>query len=151
MAHIRDIRLASSARATAMQSSHNIGELRPVLNSIEESKRLLEYPDNWDGEGSPGYSKATWERATGFVRDNAIRLWTDEGEAMEALDIQAGAGGRIVLDWSVDDRELILTIPVEPDEQAEFYGYDHERTIKISGKLDLDSPQSIWLLLWTVK
>lgn len=150
MVHIRDIRL-TGARAKAVQSSQSDDELRPVLDSIEESKRLLDYPDNWDGEGSPGYSKATWERATSFVRDNAIRLWDDAGEAMEAPDFQAGAGGRIVVEWSAAGRELIITVPVTPGEQAEFYGYDLDRTIKIGGKLDLDSPQSNWLLLWTVK
>ena len=106
----------------------------------------MEWPDNWDGEGSPRYDDATWNRAATFVRDNAIRLWEDEGKLMEAPDIQPGALGRIVIEWSVGDRELIVVIPASAKEQAEFYGHDDERTITIKGELNTASPQSPRLL-----
>ncbi len=122
--------------------------LRPVLDAIEESRRLLEWQDNWDGERSPGYARATWDRATTFVRSNALSLWQDFGRWMHAPEIMPGSRGRIDIEWSLDDRELLVTIPVDAAEQAEFYGYDRDRAIVIKGRLDTDSPLSAWLLTW---
>ena len=122
-----------------------------MLDVIDAARGMVEWLDNWDGEGSPGYAEATWNRAAAFVRDNAIRLWEDGEKLMDAPDIQPGAMGRIVIEWSVGDRELIVAIPAEAMEQAEFYGYDGRRTITIKGKLDTASPLSPWLLLWTVR
>lgn len=121
-----------------------------VFHAIEESKRILKWENNWDGEGTPGYTKATWQRAVSFVRDNAMRL-REVGQLMEAPDIQPGEKGRIIIEWSAGDRELIVTIPADANDQAEFYGYDHERSITIKGHLHTDSPHSSWLLMWTVK
>lgn len=126
-------------------------ELQPVFDAIDESKRILEWPDNWDGAGSLGFTKATWDRAARFVRDNAVQLWEDAGKIMDAPDIQPGEGGRIIIEWSLDDRELIVAIPPDAEAQADYYGYDREQTMTIKGKLDTTSPQNAWLLLWTVK
>lgn len=128
-----------------------MGELDSVFEAIEESRSMLHWPNNWDGEGSPSYDEATWNRVATFLKNAAIRLWEDEGKVMEAPDIQPGAEGRIVIEWSIDDRDLVLAIPTHAEEQAEFYGHDRDRTIAIKGKLDITSPQSTWLLLWTVQ
>jgi len=122
--------------------------LRLVLDAIEESRRLLERQDHWDGEGSPGYVQATWDRATAFVRTNALSLWQDFGRWMQAPEIMPGSRGRIDIEWSLDDRELLVTIPVDAAEQAEFYGYDRDGAIVIKGQLDTDSPLGAWLLTW---
>lgn len=142
----REVRRPISAADSTMADG-----LKPVFDAIAESRAILAWPDNWDGEGSPRYDDATWNRATAFVGDNAIRLWEDEGKLMDAPDIQPGALGRIVIEWSVGDRELIVVIPANAGEQAEFYGHDDGRTITIKGELDTTSPLSSWLLLWTTR
>ncbi len=36
---------------------------------IEDSKhRILSLKDNWDGEGSKGYKKETWNQSINFLR-----------------------------------------------------------------------------------
>jgi len=138
-------------RPIGVTDSDGVDDLSAVFDAIAESRAILEWPDNWDGEGSPRYDDVTWNRAAAFVRDNAIRLWEDKGKLMEAPDIQPGALGRIVIEWSVGDRELIVVIPADAKEQAEFYGHDDERTITIKGELNTTSPLSSWLLLWTTR
>ena len=51
--------------------------LAHIADAVEKSRRILDLPDNWDDEGSPGYSRETWERAAHFVLKNALRLWDD--------------------------------------------------------------------------
>lgn len=133
-------------------SKRDVGdELRSVFDAVEESRRILEWPSNWDGEGSPSFAEETWDRAAKFVRDNAVRLWEDKGQIMEAPEIQPGEKGRIVIEWSLSNRELLVAIPANMNEQAEYYGYDRGRTITIKGNLDTASPQSTWLLQWTAE
>src|SRR5437868_1435589 len=48
---------------------------RQILREIDRSQHLLELEHDWDGEGSPGYEKQTWNRTTTFLSNNIILLW----------------------------------------------------------------------------
>ena len=42
-----------------------------IQRAIRESCRILDLEEDWDGEGSPAYSKETWRRALQFILRNA--------------------------------------------------------------------------------
>ena len=45
-------------------------EISYILDTVRESRRILEFEDDWDDEGSPAYSQSTWKRATDFLIRN---------------------------------------------------------------------------------
>ena len=93
-----------------------------LSSAIQESRSLLDLPDDWDDEGSPGYAEATWMRAVDFLLHNAERLWQDQGVTVSAPEILPGPNGSIDLHWRVNNHELLLNIPANLDELADYYG-----------------------------
>jgi hypothetical protein len=124
--------------------------LQPVDAAIEDSRHLTELPDDWDGDGSRGYSRAVWERATHFVRESAIRLLLNYGRRMEPPVFLPGSDGGIDVEWSVNDRNLIIRVPAEPDGKAEFYGNQPD-CLALKGEVDLTCADSSWLVSWIAK
>ena len=121
-------------------------ELQHLDVAIEESRELLERPDDWDGEGSPGYDEETWQRATGFLLANAVRLWNDYGVIIDAPEISPGPAGSIDLHWRSGRRELLINVPANPGMPAGFYGDDRTGNA-VKGQLDV-TEENQWLLMW---
>jgi hypothetical protein len=80
---------------------------------------------DWDGEGGQGYDEETWNRAAAFVRNYARRLWPGHGVPVPAPEILPGPAGSIDLHWEEKDFELLVNIPANSQERAEFYGDDY--------------------------
>ena len=121
-------------------------ELAYIHEAIERSRPMLEWADDWDGEGSPGYTGATWERAVDFIIRNAVRLYEQLGTRILAPVIRPGPGGSIDIDWQSGQRGLLLNVPVDQAEPATFYGRDTSGTT-IEGTLDT-SGRNQWMLMW---
>jgi len=116
---------------------------------IESSKNILKLPDDWDGEGSPGYSKNTLERAITFVRTHVERLWETFGINAPVPNINPGPMGSIDLHWKEPTWELLVNIPAEETQRASFYGDDYG-TGTIKGNVDAGRP-NFGLLAWLMK
>lgn len=129
------------------------GDLPPnysdLMAAINKSRMMLEWEDDWDGEGSPAYSEETWLRATGFLQQNAEELWRKIGFAVAAPKVGPGPNGSIDLHWRTGEYELLLNIPTDSSAQAEFYG-DNNRGEVVKGSLDIAS-SALWLFLWLAK
>jgi hypothetical protein len=121
--------------------------LSHFADEIERSRSMLELPDDWDEQGSPGYTEATWRRAVGFLVESASRFWSESGRAVSAPRIRKGPDGSIDLDWRSPGRELLVNIPAAPTEPATYYGDDGAGGNPIKGTLD-PSLQAGWLLRW---
>lgn len=117
--------------------------------SIEESRAMLDWGDDWDGEGSPGYALATWLRAKSFIEQNAILLWQRIGYSIPAPQVQPGSYGSIDIHWKTKNHELLVNVPVDEQEPASFYGDDFARH-SIKGSLNL-SAKNDWLLMWLME
>jgi hypothetical protein len=117
-----------------------------IEEAIEESRSLLELEDVWDGEGSPGYTGDTWNRAIEFLKDNTRRLRDILGVRISAPGISPGPNGSIDLHWKTVSRELLINIPTDPDQPAGYYGDDMGKN-RIKGTLDT-SGRNEWLLMW---
>ena len=102
---------------------------------IEQARRILELSDNWDGEGSPGYSEDTFNRATTFLTTHARWLWESHCVRLPVPMIGPGPDGTVDLHWKEPSRELLVNIPADANEMATFYG-DNYGTQKISGSVD---------------
>jgi len=121
-----------------------------LKESIESSKQLLKLGDDWDGEGSLGYSESTLNRAIKFLTDNAVQFWKDNAVWVSAPEICPGPDGSIDLLWKLADRELLINIPIDENEPASYYGDDSKNNNITKGKLNL-SEKHQWILMWLMK
>lgn len=120
---------------TNVGDSETDNSLQAIEGAIESSRDLIDIEDDWDGEGSPGYLEQTWRRAAQFVREYAAHLAADYGLKIPAPGILPGPDGSIDIHWESDSFELLVNIPADANERAEFYGDDHG-SIYIKGNLD---------------
>lgn len=102
---------------------------------IERARQMLPLDDDWDGEGSPGYSEETLNRAIAFLTEEADGLWDLRGICLPVPRIGPGPDGSIDLHWKLPTRELLVNIPADAGKIATFYG-DHYSPERISGSLD---------------
>ena len=91
---------------------------------IEQAKRILELEDDWDGEGSPGYSEDTLNRAIAFLTTYAQRLWESDGIPFPVPRIGPGPEASIDLYWKQPRWELLVNIPADPSEAASYSAED---------------------------
>jgi hypothetical protein len=100
---------------------------------IEQAALKLE--KKWDGEGSQGYSKDTFERAVAFLTSHAAYLKSMCGISPPTPRIGSGPDGSIDLHWKRKTWELLVNIPADPAQMAVFYGDDYG-VQKIKGSLN---------------
>ena len=113
---------------------------------IESSKYILDLPENWDEEGSPAYTKETWERATQFIRKTSLLFKKKSGTWVKPPKITPGPDGSIDVRWKNPVRSLLVNFPADSAAHPDFYGSDKKSDI-IKGTLNLSS-QNHWLLQW---
>jgi hypothetical protein len=125
-------------------------EINSLLDSINKSRSLLELGDNWDGEGSVGYTEQTWIRARDFLMRNAIRLYQSQKKFFDPPEIMAGPNGSMDLHWKTDARELLINVPARSEETISYYGDDRAEDTEnaIRGKNIESSPNTEWIFLW---
>jgi hypothetical protein len=116
--------------------------------AIAASMYILELGEDWDEEGSPGYEKSTWERATSFVTS---LVSSASAGTTQPLDIQITPGpeGSIDVRWVAPPRSLLINFPAKTEEPITFYGSD-KGSYPIEGALPLSS-QNQWLLNWLTR
>lgn len=106
-----------------------------IVQAIEVSKSILKLKDDWDGEGSPGYSEMTWDRMRRFLLGHAQAMRNQFAISIPAPQILPGPDGSIDMLWKTDDYELLVNIPSDPNSFASFYGDDRDRS-SVKGTID---------------
>jgi hypothetical protein len=117
-----------------------------IANAIQSSLSILDLKEDWDEEGSPGYEEATWRRAAEFVKDVASAFHRRSGAWVDPPRILPGPDGSIDIHWKTSKRELLINIPDDREEPADYYGCG-DPTDTIKGKLDTSLPNE-WILMW---
>jgi hypothetical protein len=132
----------------AMQSGGGSdGEIpRGIQVAISASRPILELEDDWDGQGSPRYSEATWRRATEFLLRQANFARVSLAQELPVPKILPGPNASIDLHWKLADFELLLNIPSDAAQPATFYGDDYRNSC-IRGTLD-PSEEIRGLVVW---
>lgn len=123
-------------------------QLATLAQALNESRWMLELEDDFDGDGSPGYAEATWERAARFLIDSA-KFALELGFNMPVPKVQNGPEGTLDLFWETSTAKLLLNIPIEVEAQGQYYGYRTDGS-ETRGSFDISHPQP-WLLLWTAE
>ena len=128
-------------------------EIKFLREAINKSRRILELKDNWDDEGSIGYSESTWRRAESFLMKNAMSLWRSHQKCFGPPKISGGPEGSIDLHWKTDNRELLINVPASSEDPIGYYGDDRaeETTDAVRGKDLESSPDAAWIFLWLTK
>ena len=121
-----------------------------LLKAIDASKAEFPSHDNWDQEGSVGYSESTWRRVNQFLIRNAIHF--SRSRNFSVPEILPGPDGSIDLLWRTKSRELLINVP-PGTEALSFYGDDREDGTKdaIKGKKLDESADNDWIFLWLTK
>lgn len=88
--------------------------------SIERSKPMLEWADDWDDNGTKAFEQGTWDRVMRVLQ----ALWdcARMKELIPAPDIGPCSGGSIDLHWCFPGRELLINVPEDPNEACGYYG-----------------------------
>jgi hypothetical protein len=122
-------------------------EIQGVAEAVANSRALLSLQDDWDGEGTRGFTEQTWRRTANFLIKCALQLWEDHGVAADHVEILPGSDGALAIDWRTAGRELLVTFPRDPARSALFYGDDGKGDHTIKGTLDTSAPNR-WLTAW---
>jgi len=119
--------------------------VQPLVDLIQAAcLKLLKLPEDWDEEGSPGYSKDTCERAAWFLLNHARWFWKRHGIIVDAPQLVQGPYGSIDIYWKDDNAELLLNVPADPRKSITCYG-DSKSGFKVGGPLkDSDYRRALW-------
>jgi|GEM_PF-3180535 len=143
-------RTASARQPSSKMRGRQQPHLPPgISEAIRDSRSILDMKDNWDEEGSPGYTEATWNRAVQFIRENVRRLRQFNGVRIAPPRILPGPDGSIDIHWKLPKRELLINIPLDPEEPASYYGDAGAKDL-IKGRLDTSS-RNEWILMWLMR
>lgn len=117
--------------------------------AIQSSRKMLEWADDWDEEGSQKFEAATWKRAVHWLRATARAFHRLQGVWIEPPRILPGPEGSIDIHWKNAGRELLVNFPENAAEPVEYYGSGGASDV-IKGKLD-GAQASAWVLVWLKK
>ncbi len=148
----RDLRrLQGAVQTTRIQTRSRSKRISSrIAEAIQSSRSILDLEDDWDEEGSPGYKEFVWNRATQFVKNTSLSFRQDAGFWVDPPRILPGPKGSIDIHWRTSRRELLINIPENDEEPADYYGSGGANDI-IKGKLDTSSQQNIWILAWLTR
>ncbi len=110
-------------------------ELSEIKRDISASRRILSLADNWDDEGSIGYSLDTLESAISFLAYSALEIWESERILIQPPRISPGPDGSIDLHWVKNKYGLLINIEPKPSTFITFYGEENEGNY-IKGRLN---------------
>ncbi len=100
-----------------------------LKKEIENSKKILDLNDGWNGKDSRGYKKKTWKTAIKFLV-NLIEIYYDKyNQYLDVPYIDTGNNGDIDLHWKTEKYELHLTIPENSKEPISFYGDNYGNNV----------------------
>jgi hypothetical protein len=106
-----------------------------IKELIQSSKWILDLKDDWDNEGSEGYSVETWERAIELLLRMSDLLEEESfRNPIPMPKINPANKGSIDLFWDLDDCSMLINIPSK-EGFATYYGEHKEKEI-MSGKFE---------------
>ncbi len=117
----------------------------PYDEVILSSREMLEWSDNWDGEGARSYQQKTWKNATEYavkLRDAAM----ETGVSMPVPSIMPADKGNIDLHWHTSHYELLISVDEGGKELAYYVDDFDERQLRGAFPVShIDSVLLAWL------
>lgn len=123
-------------------------ELEYVGQIIDDSKYILELGNDWDDEGSEGYSKHTWVRSITFLTRFMKWAYLKYNKKVERPKIYHGSNGSIDILWENSKYRLLINIPKDKNNSAQFYGDDYKKE-SVKGTFDTNNyhKELFWSLM----
>lgn len=146
-----------------LASGHIVGEnpsgvLRPlqfinlvnlgIADEVVESEYLLALDDDWDGDGSPGYTEPTWQTAVSLLLDIANNYKSISSRRLEHAEILPGSYGNIDFEVRTHKRTLFVSVPADSRESVRYFGRNNTRDTEIRGKSMINPSGEGWLGTW---
>ncbi len=123
-------------------------EIYGVIDAIENSRRILEHCDDWDGEGSPAYKYETWRNAIELIAGATNAFWIRNRSEIPAPLIHEGPEGSIDITWRLGQKEMVLNIEPGPSACFTFSGLDRsDKSLTLVGEQRALSNHG-WILEW---
>lgn len=114
---------------------------------IESSRKILDLEEDWDGEGASPIKESTWQRAADFLRRTALTLLSKHSLRLENPSIVPASDGSIDLHRKLPTRELLINIPPNQNECADYYGDNTRGGNIVKGSLNNEAHND-WLFVW---
>jgi hypothetical protein len=118
-----------------------------LIAAIETSRYLLAFGDNWDENGTIGFTELTWKRAAQVLINVVTEVARTQGVTATSTEILPSSAGGLDIDVRLKDRELLISIPADPAKPARFYGDDGRGDVQVKGTLDTSNIPE-WLSMW---
>lgn len=122
--------------------------LQALHAAVDQARDQLPTEDDWDGEGSPGFQPATFERARHFLIEGARRLWDARQATIPTPRVWGGPEGSLDVSWRLTGRELLVNVPAAEDEPISLYGDDASSEVKAEFEADADTA---WVFDWLAR
>lgn len=138
-------------RQSSIPTTRLTTQFSHIAKALAEANCILALEDDWDGEGSAGYSQCVVDRAREFVTRSALETFGKSSVLIPAPRLLPGPDGSVDVHWKTDQWELLVNIPKELDSPAEFYGDDYG-SLQIKGRRQVDeltTAISMWLPNYT--
>lgn len=118
------------------------------LLSILKNARIhiLSLHDNWDGDGSKGYTETLWQRAEDMLIRLTQRFTTNYQLPLPIPEILPGPDSSIDIHWKNEKFELLINIPEDTDESVCLYARDFDKT-EIEAAVSIEKVDQV-LLNW---
>ncbi len=96
-----------------------IDKLNLALKKFKEDTINLQ--DDWDGQGSKGFSEELWQNVIDFLLLIYIELHAEDLEAPFPL-VLPNVDGSLDIDWETESFELLINFPPDPEELIHMFG-----------------------------
>jgi hypothetical protein len=131
----------------AQSKRHSITDR--FASAIQSALGIVQLKDNWDSEGSVGYSLETYNRMKSFLMANYAFARDVYSEVLPIPAIDPADNGSFDVFWKLEDRTLLLNFPAHNDAPVTYYGSssDADNTIAGRTKPDQKRPDLVaWLI-----
>lgn len=109
-----------------------------LRKAIQDSAYIYTLQDDWDGEGSAGYSEDTWRRMEAFLMSLFSTSWALFYLEIGPPKIVPGPDRRIDLHWKTMKFEMLLGFPHDREEGVGFYADDYGKQ-SVKGSVTVDN------------
>jgi hypothetical protein len=95
-----------------------------VIGALSRARELLDWEDNWDGEGAKQFKEETFKRAENFLRECSNYIFQTFSSRLKAPIVGPTHESALQLLWKLPEFKLLITIPEKSDEPISYFGKD---------------------------
>jgi hypothetical protein len=105
-----------------------------IRSAVQSARALTKLGENWDGEGSQGYSLMTWRRVKKFMLTHAFVSQSLFRATLPVPTINPADQGSLDVFWRLSDRQLLVNFPADETAPITYYGQNNQGDNTISGR-----------------